>query len=60
MRALPRSWDEAIGRAATAPFLTEAFGAQFMKVWLAIKRQELARWHAEVTPTDLLWYLRDT
>jgi len=59
-RALPRSWDEAITRAATAPFLAEAFGAGFLKVWLAIKRQELARWNAEVTPTDTLWYLRDT
>jgi glutamine synthetase len=58
--ALPRSWDEAITRAATAPFLGEAFGAGFLKVWLAIKRQELARWNAEVTPTDTLWYLRDT
>jgi glutamine synthetase len=58
--ALPRSWDEAITRAATAPFLAEAFGAGFLKVWLAIKRQELARWNAEVTPTDTLWYLRDT
>jgi glutamine synthetase len=59
-RALPRSWDEAIARAATAPFLAETFGAEFLKVWLAIKRQELARWNAEVTPTDWLWYLRDT
>jgi len=58
--ALPRNWDEAIARAATAPFLAEAFGAGFLKVWLAIKRQELARWSAEVTPTDWLWYLRDT
>ena len=59
-RALPRSWDEAIARAETAPFLAEAFGAGFLKVWLAIKRQELARWQAEVIPTDWLWYLRDT
>ena len=58
--SLPRSWEEAIARAAEAPFLTEAFGEGFLKVWLAVKRQELARWNAEVTPTDLLWYLRDS
>jgi hypothetical protein len=25
----------------------------------AIRRQEYVRWSAEVTPADLLWYLRD-
>lgn len=58
--ALPASWDEAIARAGAAPFLKQALGEDFHKVWLAIKRQEQARWAAEVTPTDLLWYLRDT
>jgi glutamine synthetase len=57
--ALPSSWDEAIERAANSAFLRDAFGSGFHKVWLAIKRQEQARWNAEVTPTDLLWYLRD-
>lgn len=57
--SLPVSWDEAIDRAADSMFLRTAFGEGFHKVWLAIKRQEQARWHAEVTPTDLLWYLRD-
>jgi len=57
---LPASWRECIERAERTPFLKEALGAGFHKVWLAIKRQELARWEAEVTSTDLLWYLRDT
>jgi glutamine synthetase len=57
---LPSTWGESIARAAEAPFLAEALGAGFHKVLLAIKRQEHARWNAEVTPTDLLWYLRDT
>lgn len=57
---LPASWSEAIERAQSSAFLQDALGAGFHKVWLAIKRQELARWNAEVTPTDLLWYLRDT
>lgn len=57
---LPATWGESLARAAQAPFLGQAFGAEFLKVFLAIKRQEQARWNAEVTPTDLLWYLRDT
>ena len=57
--SLPATWREAIARAESASFLKDSFGAGFHKVWLAIKRQELARWDAEVTPTDLLWYLRD-
>ena len=56
---LPATWGESIQRAASTPFLQSALGAGFHKVFLAIKRQEYARWNAEVTPTDLLWYLRD-
>jgi glutamine synthetase len=56
---LPMTWGESIARAASAPFLQTAFGPEFLKVFLAIKRQEYARWCAEVTPTDHLWYLRD-
>ncbi len=57
--ALPASWRDSIARAEDSTFLKDSFGAGFHKVWLAIKRQEQARWDAEVTPTDLLWYLRD-
>jgi glutamine synthetase len=57
--AMPSSWHESITRAESSAFLLEALGTAFRKVWLAIKRQEQARWDAEVTPTDLLWYLRD-
>jgi glutamine synthetase len=58
--ALPASWRDGIARAASSTFLQDALGAGFHKVWLAIKRQEQQRWDAEVTPTDLLWYLHDT
>ncbi len=58
--ALPSTWGESIQRAADSDFLKEAFGPEFLKVFLAIKHQEYQRWNAEVTPTDLLWYLRDT
>jgi len=57
---LPATWRESIERAGQSSFLKTALGEGFHQVLLAIKRQELARWEAEVTPTDLLWYLRDT
>lgn len=57
--ALPVGWGESIARAEQAEFLKSALGAGFHKVFLAIKRQEHQRWESEVTPTDLLWYLRD-
>lgn len=57
--APPASWSGSIEQAAASSFLAEALGAGMHKVLLAIKRQEHARWSAEVTPTDLLWYLRD-
>ena len=55
--ALPRSWPEAIERAAGSVFLAEALGADFLRIFLAIKRQECARWAAEVTELDRAWYL---
>ncbi|HXC60695.1 MAG TPA: glutamine synthetase family protein [Steroidobacteraceae bacterium] len=55
--ALPVTWQAALERAGTAPFLRDALGAGFLKVYLAIKRQELARFEAEVTETDRAWYL---
>jgi len=54
---LPHTWREAWERAQTSAFLREALGEGFMKVWLAIKQQELARFEAEVTEADRGWYL---
>jgi glutamine synthetase len=55
--ALPRTWHEAIERSAGSAFLAEALGPGFLKVFLAIKRQECARFSAEVTELDRSWYL---
>ena len=55
--ALPRTWQEAIDRAAGSPFLAEALGPDFLRIFLAIKRQECARFSAEVTELDRSWYL---
>jgi glutamine synthetase len=57
-RTLPGSWREALAAAESSPFLREALGAEFMKVFLAIKHQECARFSAEVSELDYAWYLR--
>ena len=55
---LPQGWSEALARARESAFLRETLGADFLKVFLAIKSQECAAYSAEVTATDLAWYLR--
>jgi glutamine synthetase len=55
---LPATWPEAIARARQSAFLRYALGEGFHRIWLAIKQQECAAWSAEVTDTDLAWYLR--
>jgi glutamine synthetase len=57
-RALPGSWREALAVAEDSAFLRDALGAEFMKIFLAIKRQECARFSAEVSELDYAWYLR--
>ncbi len=59
-RVFPATWHEAIERAAASEFLHDALGEGFIKVLLAIKRQECERFMAEVTPLDYAWYLRDS
>jgi glutamine synthetase len=55
---LPRTWHEAIERAGDSAFLREALGADFHRIFLAIKAQECAAHSAEVSSTDRAWYLR--
>ena len=59
-RELPVTWHEAIERAATSEFLRQALGAEFLPIFLAIKRQECERFSAEVTELDRHWYLRSS
>jgi glutamine synthetase len=54
---LPATWHDALERARASAFLRDALGEEFLKVFLAIKQQELARFEAEVTETDRAWYL---
>ena len=57
-RTLPATWHEALQRASSSEFLAGALGAEFLKVFLAIKQQECARFSAEVSELDYAWYLR--
>jgi glutamine synthetase len=57
-RALPGSWRRALMAAERSQFLRDTLGAEFMKVFLAIKLQECARFSAEVSELDYAWYLR--
>ena len=58
VRTLPASWREALDLAARSEFLEETLGRDFLKIFLAIKNQECARFSAEVSELDYAWYLR--
>jgi glutamine synthetase len=57
-QALPGTWSQALDLAGQSQFLRDTLGAEFMKIFLAIKRQECARFSAEVSELDYAWYLR--
>jgi glutamine synthetase len=54
---LPTQWHAALERAAGSEFLRAALGAEFLEVFLAIKRQECEKFGALVTDRDYEWYL---
>jgi glutamine synthetase len=58
VRTLPATWSEALALAAKSEFLEETLGKEFLKIFLAIKSQECARFSAEVSELDYSWYLR--
>jgi glutamine synthetase len=58
-RTLPRTWRESLDLAAQSEFLAATLGPEFMKIFLAIKEQECARFSAEVSELDYSWYLRN-
>jgi len=58
VRTLPGNWREALDLAAKSEFLEETLGKEFLKIFLAIKNQEYARFSGEVSELDYAWYLR--
>ncbi len=59
-RPCRKRWERALAAARGSEFLSEALGADLKNIFLAIKRQEYLRYAAEVTATDLQWYLHTT
>jgi glutamine synthetase len=55
--ALPTHWPDALETAAASTFLADALGADLLRIFLAVKRQECARFAALVTDRDYEWYL---
>jgi glutamine synthetase len=54
---LPTQWSAALERAAGSEFLADALGADFLAVFLAIKRRECEKFGGLVTDRDYAWYL---
>jgi len=54
---LPTQWPAALERAAGSSFLADALGAEFLEVFLAVKRRECEKFGALVTDRDYEWYL---
>ena len=55
---LPLDWHAALARAAESTLLEEYLGAEFVRVFMALKRAECERFNAEPTALDYQWYLR--
>jgi glutamine synthetase len=54
---LPTQWHVALEQAARSEFLADALGAEFLGVFLALKRRECEKFGALVTDHDYAWYL---
>ena len=54
---LPTQWHAALERASQSEFLADALGAEFLEVFLAIKRRECEKFGALVSDRDYEWYL---
>ncbi|MDT4795332.1 Gamma-glutamylputrescine synthetase PuuA [compost metagenome] len=54
---LPTDWLTALHALEHSSWAAEAFGAEFLKVFLAIKRHEYRQFMAEVGEQDWRWYL---
>jgi len=54
---LPTRWHESLSRETDSRFLEDELGAEFVKVLLAVKRQEFEKFTALVSNRDYEWYL---
>lgn len=54
---LPTQWSAAIQALEQSEWAREAFGAEFLKVYMAVKRAEYRQFMGEVGEQDWRWYL---
>jgi glutamine synthetase len=57
---LPTQWTTALAQASRSSFLADALGAEFLEVFLAVKRRECEKFGALVSDRDYEWYLDTT
>jgi glutamine synthetase len=55
---LPLNWHAALDRLEGSTLLKDALGADFVRVFMAVKRAECERFNSEPTELDYAWYLR--
>ncbi len=54
---LTSSWYDALARLQASEIFADYLGADFLKVYLALKRAERDRFQATITPLEYAWYL---
>ncbi len=57
-KPFPNRWGAALDALAQGTILKPYLGEKFLDVFLGVKRDEEARFHAEVSDRDYAWYLR--
>lgn len=55
---LPLNWHAALDRCEASALLNGYLGADFVRVFMAVKRAECERFNSEPTELDYAWYLR--
>ena len=55
---LPLNWPAALDRLPGSTLLKDYLGADFVRVFMAVKRAECERFNSEPTELDYAWYLR--
>lgn len=58
--SLPSRWPEALDRFDKGTVIRDYLGADFSRLYSKVKRHEMAKFDAVVTPLELEWYLRAT
>ena len=56
-QALTPSWYDALERLEASEILSDYLGAEYLRVYLALKRAEWARFQATITALEYDWYL---